>query len=101
MTLITNFTFYAQFFNTGFLLLLANANFAEQPFLSGINGGSMGDFNEDWFVLIGNALVSTMTINAIFPLIEFAIFWFMRWFARWRDSGILYNCKKRENFTEE
>jgi hypothetical protein len=27
LTYITNFTFYAQFFNTGFLLLLANANF--------------------------------------------------------------------------
>jgi len=61
----------------------------------------MGDFNEDWFVLIGNALVSTMTINAIFPLIEFAIFWAIRWVARYRDSGIWNNCKKREKLTKE
>jgi hypothetical protein len=49
----------------------------------------MGDFNEQWFKIIGNALVSTMIINAFFPLIEFAIFWAMRWFARYRDSGVI------------
>jgi len=42
---ITNFTFYGQFFNTGFAVLLANANFSEQPIMSNIDGGSIGDFN--------------------------------------------------------
>jgi hypothetical protein len=46
LTYITNFTFYAQFFNTGFLLLLANANFQEQPIMKKIDGGSMSDYNE-------------------------------------------------------
>jgi len=35
-----------------------------------------------------------MFINAVFPLIEFVIFWAMRWFARWRDSGRLLNCRR-------
>lgn len=37
-----------------------------------------------------------MTINAVFPLIEFAIFWAMRWFARYRDTGLLFvSCSKK------
>jgi len=96
LSYITNFTFYAQFFNTGFLLLLANANFGEQPILKKIDGGSMGDYNEQWFLIIGNAIVSTMIINAFFPLVEFAIFWFMRWFARYQDSGVILQWKITE-----
>jgi hypothetical protein len=75
---------------------LANANFNEQPATLGFTKGTYGDFNELWFELIGNALISTMTINAVFPLIEFAIFWAMRWFARYRDTGLLFvSCSKK------
>jgi hypothetical protein len=61
----------------------------------------MGDFNEDWFLIIGNGIVSTMTINAFFPLIEFMAFWFMRWFSRWRDSGNIFNCKRQKQFEDD
>lgn len=45
-----------------------------------------------WFLVVGNEIVSVMILNAVFPLIEFGIFWAMRWYSRWRDSGIIFNC---------
>lgn len=61
----------------------------------------MGDFNEQWFKIIGNALVSTMIINAFFPLIEFGIFWALRWFARYRDSGVILQWKLGQKGNED
>lgn len=42
-------TFLCQFFNTGFILLLVNADMSEQPFSFGIVYGTNGDFNAEFF----------------------------------------------------
>lgn len=52
---ITNGVFYAQFFNTGFLLLLVNANLTEhQPqFLTKFVKGPHFDYMPQWYTEVG------------------------------------------------
>jgi len=45
-----------------------------------------------WFQVVGNVIVKVMIQEAVFPLIEFGILWATRWYSRWRDSGIIFNC---------
>lgn len=90
LTVITKFTFYALFFNTAFLLLMVNADMDEQPWNLFLNFGSYGDFNALWWKVIGNTLLSAMFFNAIFPIIEFFLFWAMRFVPRWMDKS--YSC---------
>lgn len=81
-----NVTFYVQFFNTAFLLLLVNANLSEQPLTFGLDSGPYSDFDDDWYLVIGNALVGTMVFTAIFPVIEAVGFWGMRLAFRLLDK---------------
>jgi len=46
---ITSFTFFMLFFNTAFLLMMVNADMAEQPFSFGLTFGHYGDFNALWW----------------------------------------------------
>lgn len=64
-------------------MMLANADLSEQPITFGLTSGSFADFNAAWYRLIGNAIVSAMSIGAIVPLIEFGVFWLMRWWDRY------------------
>lgn len=80
---MTQFTFYAQFFNTAFLLLLVNANLDEQPISLGLTGGGYSDFDSGWSVEVGNIIVYTMTFNAVFPLAGIGIGYALRIFGRW------------------
>lgn len=85
---ITSFTFYMLFFNTAFLLLMVNADMSEQPFSFGLTMGSYADFNALWWKAIGNALLSTMLINSIFPIVEFFMYWgLLRFPFRWMDKS--------------
>jgi len=63
------------FFNTGVLLLLADANFTQIKALSWIPGfkGPFPDLTEEWFVVIAPSLVFTMFLNAIYPYIDICI----------------------------
>lgn len=86
--LITNGVFIVQFFNTGMLLLLVNANLEEQSSILGmIFGGGAADFDSAWFSQIGNTLISAMMFNIYWPLIEFFVFWGMRCGFRLLDRG--------------
>ena len=68
MTKITNGVFLVLFFNTGILILLADANLSEVG--SGtIFGEVYYDYSPKWYANIGNTLVSTMLLNAFMPLI--------------------------------
>jgi len=95
LTKITTFTFYMLFFNTAFLLMLVNADLSEQPVNFGLTGGQYGDFNALWWKQIGNALLSTMFINAIFPLLEFGMYFGMRFLPRCIDRGWKLTSKSR------
>jgi len=53
----------------------------------GFNSGSNGDFNQEFFRTIGNTLISTMIFNAIYPVIEFFMYWGMRVGFRQLDRG--------------
>jgi len=60
-------------------MLLVNADLTEQPMPTyGFNSGSNGDFNASFFKTIGNTLISTMVLNAIYPCIDFMMYWGMR-----------------------
>lgn len=79
MRLITNGVFIVQFFNTGILLLLVNANLAEQSSILGsIFTGSSADFNSAWFQQIGNTLIVAIMFNIYWPILEFCSYYIMR-----------------------
>lgn len=70
MTKITNGIFIAQFFNTGLIYLLVNANFDDTfPKLGYIFRGPYLDYDPEWYPVVGYLLVYTMIFNAIFPVI--------------------------------
>ena len=83
----TSVTFWVQFFNSGILLLLINANLSEQPFSFWLTGGSMGDFTSNWFRTVGNVLIGAMFFNLYYPLLEAFAYYGLRAFGRCRDRG--------------
>ena len=83
----TSVTFWVQFFNSGILLLLINANLSEQPFSFWLKGGSMGDFTATWYRTVGNVLIGAMFFNLYYPLLEAFAYYGMRAFGRCRDRG--------------
>ena len=77
MKQITMSIFVSQFFNTGLLLMLVNANLTKQGFLLGqIFQGNDSDFSSKWFITVGDTLVSSLVLNIYFPAIE-AFIWFL------------------------
>ena len=89
----TSMTFYVQFFNSAFLLLLINADMSEQPFSFGIVSGSFGDFNGAWFRTVGNVLIGAMFFNLYYPLIEAGAYLGIRSCGRCRDRGCTWSGK--------
>ena len=92
-------TFLCLFFNTGFILMLVNADCSEQPFIGlFINQGFYSDFNSSFFNTIGSTLVGTMLFNSYFPLVLFMIQWFIRFLKRFHDRHFslcnTYNTRK-------
>lgn len=84
--LIVYGVFVVQFFNTALLLLLVNANLAEQfTFLGKIFEGKLADFDSYWFGDLGKNLVMAMAYNTVFPMIEAGGFWGMRFGFRLLD----------------
>ena len=74
----TSVTFWVQFFNSGFLLLLINANLSEQPFSFGLTSGSLPDFSYGWYRGPGNVIIGAMFFNLYYPLIEAGLYWAIR-----------------------
>lgn len=71
LTRITNWVFMAQFFNTGFLLLLVNANITEHSpkYLTKHFANSFYDYEPQWYANVGKMIVQTMAINSLMPYI--------------------------------
>jgi len=78
MIQITKMTFYVVFLNTGWLLMLSNANMSEQPISFGLTQGVYSDFNSDWFSSVGVIVVQTMIFNMFYPLLEFLLYFAWR-----------------------
>ena len=85
--------FVATFLNTGLLILLTGAN-TQSTFLWWLPlRGTYTDLTPNWYLDIGPALVSTMTINSIYPYIDIAISFGMKLAFRFLDTRCL--CCKR------
>jgi hypothetical protein len=70
MKYITNSVFICIFFNTGFLLMLCNANLGDQSALLGSYfKGNDSDFNQSWFTSMGDTIVGSMVFNVWFPVV--------------------------------
>jgi hypothetical protein len=102
MRYTTDAVFICQFFNTGFLLMLCNANLTEQSSLLSMFDGTDSDFNQSWFSSIGDTIVGSMKFNIYFP-IAMEFMWFgMRTAFRLKDkvgageSGT--NCKTIQQY---
>lgn len=65
MSYITNAVFICIFFNTGFLVMLCNANTQSQG-IAFFNGQDT-DFNTRWLTSQGETIVGSMVFNIWFP----------------------------------
>ena len=91
----TTITWVVQWFNSAFLLLMVNANLSEQPITFWLTSGSLPDFNSAWFRSVGDIIVAAMIFNVYYPLLEFVMFWGLRFLYRCLDRG----CKIRKDGT--
>jgi len=96
VTLETNYTmitiFVGQFINTAVLIVLNNASFKDfdngtGPLSLIFFVGAETDFNVVWYKIVGTTIMRTMTSQAIWPLIEFGMFYFILNFTRCLDRG--------------
>lgn len=96
VTLETNYTmitiFVGQFINTAVLIVLNNASFKDfdegaGPLSLIFFVGTETDFSVTWYKVVGATIMRTMTSQALWPLIEFAMFWSIMNFQRWMDRG--------------
>lgn len=98
MTTITNYVFFAQFFNTGFLILLVNANMKEHEpkFLTQyITKGSFYDYSPQWYTTTGKLIIQTMIISAMMPLTGVVTGISLPVLLRWMDSMDPFKTKKK------
>jgi len=69
--LITKSVFYAQFFNTGFLILIVNANLTEHDphGFTKYFDGPFTDYMPQWYLDVGLKILQTLVINSIMPIV--------------------------------
>lgn len=86
LTKITNGVFVSLFFNTGFLLILSNANFGDYHLpLKGWFNGPFNDYSPAWYVYVANTLTQTMIINCFVNFGIQVAMDFLTWFFRRSD----------------
>jgi hypothetical protein len=88
---VTNYVFTFSFMQTGFILALASLNGREMHadsdgLMTKLFSGIYTDFNMFWFVDIGAVILSTMQINAVFPVVEWFGYYGMRHASRMWDQ---------------
>ena len=80
----TNYTmitiFIGQYVNTAVLIVLNNASFKDFDGGDGLVSmlffvGAETDFSVNWYRTVGTTIMRTMTSQAIWPLIEFVVFY--------------------------
>jgi len=87
---ITNMVFICTFFNTGILPMLCTANLEGQlpPFITNALSlkGDSSDFNQNWFVNIGDTIVGSMMFNIYYPAVMEAGWFGLRTLKRLLDK---------------
>ena len=94
--------FIAQYFNTGLILLLTNADFEKGTFLVFLGDlfkGSFADFTTRWYLQVSPAIVNTMLIKAFWPQVNFSIWMGIRLLKRLIDSG--FRCCLKKHSTKK
>jgi hypothetical protein len=95
--------YVATFFNTGILLLLADANLSQVKMLSWLPGfkGPFPDLTEEWYIVIAPSLILTMVLNAIAPWISVCSGLASQAVFRGLDQGFsTYLCCKPDKTTK-
>lgn len=73
-SIIKDGVFYAQFFNTAFIILLVNANLGETHFLpNNIRdkfNGPFYDYLPEWYNDVGLKVMQTMVIGMVLPIVN-------------------------------
>ena len=90
---ITVGIFFCTFLNTGWLIVLSNANL-EYYGLSFLNG-KYSDFNTDWYLITGDIIIQTMMINAFVPSIIIGVN-----FIRFKVQIVWDEWEKKDNHSE-
>ena len=86
MKYITDSVFLCIFFNTGFLLMLVNANLEMQGYLVAKHfKGGISDFDQNWFTNMGDTIVAAMVFNVWFPIVMEIINYGIRSAMRLKD----------------
>ena len=94
VTLETNYTmitiFVGQFINTAVLIVLNNASFkdfdgGDGPASMIFSVGTETDFSVTWYRTVGATIMRTMLSQALWPLIEFGMFYSLLNFSRCLD----------------
>lgn len=92
VTIETNYTmitiFIGQFINTAVLIVLNNASFkdfdgGQGPLSMIFFVGTETDFSVAWYRTVGLTIIKTMMSQAIWPFIEFAMFYAILNLSRW------------------
>lgn len=92
MYLITVGIFAAQFFNTGIIILLINANLSEHSDgFDLIFQGRFSDYSPLWYQDVGSKIVSTMIINSILPISSMCSTFATPFAKQFLDSGFTLN----------
>ncbi len=85
-TSISNCIFILTFFNTGVIVLFANANLGQAiSFLAGVFNGPYNDYSSEWYGDVGNTMIQTMMINVLMPIISFKVEEILHWFETRSD----------------
>ena len=87
---ITNGVFYAQFFNTGLIILFVNADLSEHvtyPFgLAKQLAGSFYDYSPQWYADVGFKICFTMIIQSFLPYVTLIVGFAVPYLKRVWDS---------------
>jgi hypothetical protein len=102
---ITILVFLSYYFNTGWLIILADANMKGQGYyLERLFTGRLSDFSMDWYRKEGHILTQTMLINAFVPAITDLSLMAVRALMRYKDKKFskngLTSCTSRQQYIE-
>lgn len=89
LTSVIKGVFLAQFFNTGFQLLIVNANlreYGDNIFARQFNG-PFTDYNPEWYNNVGDLTLQSMIINSIMPYCNLCSTFMLETMMKIFDSG--------------
>jgi hypothetical protein len=89
-----------QFINTGFIVMLLNANLEEYG-LGFIFDGKYYDFTPAWYQNVGNTLVGAMVFNFELPIIMYFLYLSRRIYWRIQDRGFMKYMRGEKTATKK